>query len=471
MDTVAGYNVPQIAGLFNIPALTAQALVDQFHGSTLTPGEQAALAGIDSAKATAAFTQLSQNPLNIPTTATFAGFTSQDVSAFLGVSTDEASGLINQAVGQPLTIAEQFTLSKSLPLWAAQPNTSPLGGSTTLEVIQLGFQHMAAHPAGSHYHGSFNVGQLFSNFLGVITFGTFPDVTSFLSGVGEGKFNLGKIQANIPFSGAQVNKFSHDVTDFYTVQQVGSTTTPILDSTAFKILDTVAGAVAGAIVGHGLYNSYYADPTAGAAVGSSYGAEGVSADTLTASETFGEASSIQAARLGIGTLPGPTTFESALFGTPTVGLLESLPAAQLGLTTEQLFSSAGPGVTSQLFSVASKTGEVLSIENLGATLWREILSGNLSALGNTLLGVVGLPGLIPISRFTPTGSNAQLTPSPIPVYGAAGGGEGYSGGGGGGGGANPLLSVSNPAELNVTAYVIGAGLLAFLVYMIVKGKG
>lgn len=134
---------------------------------------------------------------------------------------------------------------------AVRRNASPRysGTSDNLGTFAWFRQYYAEHPVGSHYRGTFNIGTFIDSTIGVITFGTFPSLDSFFAKLGEGQFNLGKIQLNVPFSGAHGNKYAHDLENFYGMQQLNKTTTPIIDSKIGQIVTTVGAAIAGIIVG------------------------------------------------------------------------------------------------------------------------------------------------------------------------------------------------------------------------------
>lgn len=108
---------------------------------------------------------------------TFAGFTNIDISNYMGVSPLAASAIIAMGSGKSL---------KSLPLsWQIAVAQIPkirfdprYAGSHTPGKgdIPWGLQHLAEHPAGSHYHGDFNVTDVI---LSVATGGLYAQVKAF----------------------------------------------------------------------------------------------------------------------------------------------------------------------------------------------------------------------------------------------------------------------------------------------------
>lgn len=196
----------------------------------------------------------------------FAGFSVTDVRDYLfgaksgKVGLAEAEAVIRASTGMEQTIATKAAGAlidpKRLKPGASNYN---LGWGD----IPWGIHHLSEHPKGSHYSGDFNIGKFINSVVGVFTFGTAPDFTSFLSELGRGRFDIGQVQFNVPFSGAHINKYTHDWVDLYTGQQLSDDATPLLDSKTFKIIDSVVGGVAGAIVTAGVGSAFFT-PTAAA---------------------------------------------------------------------------------------------------------------------------------------------------------------------------------------------------------------
>src|SRR5437016_1169510 len=95
--------------------------------------------------------------------ATFAGFTPQNIGAYFGVSPQAAEGIINLGNGTPVTglpADQRVALSKVDPKRFKPGATSYNQGFGD---IVWGLNHLAEHPAGSHYHGDFNVADLVAN--------------------------------------------------------------------------------------------------------------------------------------------------------------------------------------------------------------------------------------------------------------------------------------------------------------------
>src|SRR5512146_1695189 len=74
--------------------------------------------------------------------ADFAGFSSQDLADFFGISPTQAAALALVAMGG----------APSADLQGIDPSRLNPGGD-----IVGGLQHLSEHPKGSHYHGDFNV--------------------------------------------------------------------------------------------------------------------------------------------------------------------------------------------------------------------------------------------------------------------------------------------------------------------------
>lgn len=165
------------------------------------------------------------------------------------VGVAQAEALQRQVLGLPQTPATQLATLLLDPGRLKPGATSPNQGYGD---IVWGLGHLSRHPKGSRYKGDFNIGTFVSNFVGVLTFGTAPDLTSFFSKLGRGELRVDKIQFNVPFTGAHVNKLAHDWVGFYTGQQLSDEATPILDSDVARLLQSIAGGVAGAIVGAGV---------------------------------------------------------------------------------------------------------------------------------------------------------------------------------------------------------------------------
>lgn len=170
--------------------------------------------------------------------------------------------------------------------------------------------------------------------------------------------------------------------------------------------------------------------------------------------------------LDLGQVAGPSTLESALFGTPLEGSLTSLTqAAELGVTTPELFAPIESSAFSQFGTVVRTVGTSYGEGQLVTRLLTALAQGNFSLFGNILLGVIGIPSLIPGS-----GPQASLGVN-TGGGGGVGVGRGFDGGGGfgGGGGVNPSYELTtSPHEVNVPAYVIGAFLIGLMLWMVVR---
>jgi hypothetical protein len=113
--------------------------------------------------------------------ATFAGFAPTDLAAYFGVSPVQAQGIINLATNSALSPAEKTAVS------ALDPNRFKPGATTYNQGfgdIVWGLQHLAEHPAGSTYHGDFNVVNLVAN---IATGGLYGVVKAGLNIVTGGK--------------------------------------------------------------------------------------------------------------------------------------------------------------------------------------------------------------------------------------------------------------------------------------------
>lgn len=369
--------------------------------------------------------------------ATYAGFAAQDVSNYLGPSVGviQAQGLINLYNGLPLTEQQGALLRHDIPVWTTTPATSPVGGTTLLTAIQAGFRHLSEHPAGSHYHGDFGaiLDSVFRGFTALFTLGVSEipiggkplGETSGLQSLVSTELSGGSIQSKPP------------------TKQIG---------TIERIVGTGASLVSG-------ISAAYAGFGAAASEATVSTADVTTTEGFTASSRFGtQFSSNLGNTLDIGQVTGPSTLESALFGTPVEGSLTSLTqAAQLGLTPEQLLAPTGSGILSGVGKLTGQLGEYTGVGSLGNQLYAALVQGNFALVGNLLLGAIGVPPVIPGSG--PDGSGGTR-PGVAP---------GVGGGFGGGGGVNPSYDLTtSPHQVNVPLYVIGAFLIGLMLWMVLR---
>jgi hypothetical protein len=161
-------------------------------------------------------------PFKVPAT-TFAGFTPQNIAEYFGVNTTQAAGLIALGNGAKVTAlaqAERDALAKLNP-----KRFKP--GATTYNQgfgdIVWGLNHLAQHPAGSHYHGDFNVTDLVANIA-----------TGGLYAIGKAGFN---------FATGQQNALSAVKTGFASYGPAGSALQPTVGTNKALLIEaTVATA-------------------------------------------------------------------------------------------------------------------------------------------------------------------------------------------------------------------------------------
>jgi hypothetical protein len=358
---------------------------------------------------------------------TFAGFSINDLAQYFfggtsNVQRAEAEAVIRGSQGLKQTVATQSA--------ALLIGTKRLKGD-----ISWGLQHLQEHPKGSHYSGDFNIGNFISNTAGILTFGAFPDLRSFFSALGQGRFDIGKIQFNVPFSGAHINKYTHDVVGFYSGQQLESQATPILDSHIAQLLDTIAGATAGAITGGAAFQFGALTPAA------------------TAGEAAGEVAVSSAPQL-IGVT------QASLDAVPIFSIGETANYVQAGVTAESL-AQAGiteGGIFATLGNGAVAVGKFVG-GSIAAAYIQKVISGGTKAATDLLRGNVTQAFQDLVGAVDPTGNSGPQARTQGASFG--GGGGGAYGGGQGYGTAqqNSLLSMLLPLGL-----VVGAVVLAVYFY-------
>jgi hypothetical protein len=181
--------------------------------------------------------------------------------------------------------------------------------------------------------------------------------------------------------------------------------------------------------------------------------------SLSSSESLGTSTTnLQVARLGIADYAGTTPQAIEIAGATPSGAALDLPALQLGASTSQLFA-ADTGVLTQATALSKSLGTGLGESETVQRILNAIEHGNVSDVFNTLLGVVGIPPVIP-GGTTPGGPGQPGQPI------AQAGGGFLSGGGA----ANPSY-VTDPAAVNLPMYVIGIGLFVVLGLLMFRGKG
>jgi hypothetical protein len=369
-----------------------------------------------------------------------SGFSTQDVALYLfggtgNVQLAEAEAVQRASLGLGQTPATLSAASLIDPV-----RLKPGAGTYNLGWgdIPYGLQHLAEHPKGSHYSGDFNIGKFVSNVVGVMTFGFAPDLTSFFSALGSGRLDFEKIQFNVPFSGAGINKYTHDVVDLYSGQQASKAATPILDSPAAKILDTVAGATAAAIVGYGAYN--YGSL---AAASSGVGAGGSAASPALIGVTEASLSATPSYTFPIYVGAEATSYAGA--GVTAASLTGT------GIVEGGILSTIGSGVLAvgKFVGGAALTGYLSSVIGGGKKAINDLLHGNVDKAINDFTS-----GFVPGS--TPSGTNQ-------PYAGGVGSG-GYGGGGTYYGGAANTQQASMFSTLLPMSILAGVILLFLYFY-------
>lgn len=143
---------------------------------------------------------------------TFAGFPSQNVGNYLGISPEQAQMLMEITQGRQPTDTEMTQLQQ----WASGPSgTSPLGPySNPLDSMEQGLQNLNEHPMGSKYHGDFNVLDTVANVgtgglygLGKAGYNIASGNQDLVGGIRSGMNQLGpwgSTTSNIPGYGPQI---------------------------------------------------------------------------------------------------------------------------------------------------------------------------------------------------------------------------------------------------------------------------
>lgn len=366
-----------------------------------------------------------------PSNVSFAGFSVTDIRNYMfGVNSGKVGLAEAESVIRAATGMKQTKITMLAGALIDKKRLKP--GATSYDQgygdITWGLHHLAEHPAGSHYHGDFSISTFINATVGVFTLGTMPNITSFLSGLGSGKFDLGKIQWNVPFSGAQVNDLSHDIVDLYTGQQLSKQAAPILDSQIARYADTVIGAGAGIITGSAAYSwGSLASAAPGAAAGGESAALiGVTESSLAVKNApavfeIGEAANYTKAGVTAASLES-VTGGSTLFG--TVGGLAADAAKFIGGTISAAY--------------------VTKLISGGGKALQDVLHGNFEKAGSDL-----------VDALNPVGSGGT---GQKPVQ--AGGG--YGGGGGGGG-----FYGGGVAQSSLLSTLLPIGLIALIVLVFV----
>lgn len=175
------------------------------------------------------------------TPTTFAGFTPANIAAYFGVNTIAAQGIIALGNGSP---AAALPTDQKAALASLNPARFKPGATTYNQGfgdIVWGLDHLAQHPAGSHYHGDFNITDLVANVA-----------TGGLYGVAKAGFNVVTGQQNI----VSAVKDSLAVTG-----PAGSALQPTIGTNKTLILESV---VAAPIAGKYLLGSLGVSGVAGA---------------------------------------------------------------------------------------------------------------------------------------------------------------------------------------------------------------
>lgn len=369
------------------------------------------------------------------------GFTTTDLANYFFGRSDKAHLAQAESIQRAVMGLRQTAFTKAAgALIDPKRLANAAGGPGWGADIRWGIQHLSEHPEGSHYHGDLGsiVDSVFRGLAGVFTLG--------LSEISLGGKRLGvstgvQSLVSTTLSGGAIQ----------------SEAPSKLVGTVEKIVGTGASLVSG---GAALFAA--PEVIAGGEVGARVAAE--STVELTASETFGTlgTKSLQAARLGIADFAGTTPQAIEVAGVAPAGAALDLPAAQLGLTTEQLFAPASESLLSTTGKLSSTVGKYTGAGAAGQQLINAVEHGNVSDILNTFLAVAGVPIQIPGGTKPPTGQpGTPGTPTRADVAGS-----GFFSGGG----VNPS-AVADPAAVNLPMYVIGIGLLVVLGLMLFRGKG
>jgi hypothetical protein len=375
------------------------------------------------------------------------GFSTKEIAQYFGLR--GTAGLAEAEALQRTVLGMKQTPATAAASFLIDPKRLRPGASTYNQGfgdIAWGLRHLSEHPAGSRYHGDFNVGVAINSFLGVATFGTAPDLRSFFSALGSGRLDFSQIQFNVPFTGAQVNKYTHDVVDLYSAQQGSEAATPILDSQIAKLLDTIAGATAGAIVTAGTI-SWLTTPATAATVG----VEGTA--------TVGSGVATQSPAL-IGVTEASLQVSDAV---PIFQIGEVSNFAQAGVTSASLAQAGiiegGGGILAALGSGVVAAGKFVG----GAALTgyvASIVGGGKKAINDILHGNVEQAIKDVTSGFLP-GSSSPGNQAP----GSGGGGYGGTSGYGSTYSAQPSSILSTLIPVGILA-----GVIVLFVYLYKRKK-
>lgn len=349
------------------------------------------------------------------------GFSDVELAKMFGLNlyTIHAEGRI--FAGQPAP-GDSAVHAKLLTQRVSDPY---FGTENQANYVQRTFAHYIAHPKGSRYRGDFNIGTAINAFVGVITLGTAPDLRSFFSGIGEGRIDFGKIQFNVPFSGAHINKLSHDVVSLYSGQQAPKGTYKVLDSETAQILDKIIGGTAAAVIGYAGYN-YGALTPASAAPGTLSQSPQLIGVTEASLQAPGGAPIFQIGGVTDYTLAGVT---SASLGEPAV-------------VGGGILSTIGNGLVqgAKFVGGAVVAGFVQKLVVGVQKFTQDILRGNFKDAVNDLVS-----GIVP-------GQGQESGPQPSALTG------GYGGGGGGYGG-----TVGTQAQSSMLLTLLPIGLVLAVV--------
>jgi hypothetical protein len=299
----------------------------------------------------------------------FYGFNPQQVGAYLGVDPKTAQWLMAIGQGGQPTYAQTQQLQAMANQHGGQYG---LGATNALESVQRGLQHLAEHPQGSHYSGTFNVGDFGKDFASLGS---------------AGLYNGQKNRFNIPFSGNEVLTFDEALANVGTGGQFRSE----LDKNFGSPEARMAGSAA-AVLGAAGAGGFAAGSEAGASAGTGMGASrgGIEAGATSGTPYYG----------GVGSAFNTAPLEGGEFA--------AVPTSANGYGA----ASYGAGGTPSLLAGAS--GAEPGFSGMGA-----MLSSSAAQSAASLLGGQS-PLAMPQGGSTPNvgGGGGQLTPQQIAALSA-----------------------------------------------------
>lgn len=184
----------------------------------------------------------------------YAGFSATDIANYLGLSADQVNLILGLQNGnlQSLSGSQAQQLND---LYNQPVSGSPSGASNRLDDIYWGLNQLQQHPAGSKYHGDFNLGDIHKNLLTAGTAGIFDFRDGF--------------RVNVPFSGAQVRAGGESSINALTAGQAKDFARDFTHNDFAMQVTPYVGMAGAAATGYGI----------GSELGAMYGAAGTGASS------------------------------------------------------------------------------------------------------------------------------------------------------------------------------------------------